>query len=170
MEEDPILATERLTIRWITENDAPLILALMNDPDFIRYVADRGLRTVDDARRYIEEKILPGFKENGFGMCVVELKSSARPIGTCGIFKRQSGDDPEIGFAFLREFWGQGFACEAAAAIMDYGRNVLKLAKIVALTNPNNASSIKLVEKLGLRFERVIFDAPSQTHMNLYTG
>ena len=163
-----ILETERLTLRSITEDDAALILELMNDPAFIEYVADRGLRTPADAGRYIAEKMLPGFKQNGFGMCVVELKESRKAIGTCGLFKRQLVDDAEIGFAFLREFWGQGFAYEAAAAIMRYGCDELKLPRIVAATNPNNATSIKLLEKLGLRIERVIFDAASNSEMKLF--
>ena len=163
-----ILETERLTLRSIAEDDASLVLELMNDPAFIEYVADRGLRTRADAAHYITDKMLPGFKQNGFGMCVVELKESRKAIGICGLFKRQLVDDAEIGFAFLREFWGQGFAYEAAAAIMRYGCDELKSPRIIAATNPNNATSIKLLEKLGLRIERVIFDAASNSEMKLF--
>src|SRR3954453_21494500 len=99
-----VLQTERLTMRPVIEEDAALVLALMNDPAFILYVGDRGLRTPADAARYITEKILPGFSQNGFGMNVVEVKESGIAIGTCGLFKRQPADDVELGFAFLREF------------------------------------------------------------------
>jgi len=164
------LETERLTLRPITLEDAPLVLAVMNDPDFVRYVSDRGLRTPADAARYITEKMLPGFEQNGFGMCAVRLKESGMPIGTCGIFKRNRGDDAEIGFAFLPNFRGRGFALEAAAAVMNYARDVLKLTRIIAATKPINAESIKLLEKLGMRFERMIFDDACKAEMKLFAS
>ncbi len=151
-----LLETERLTLRPITLADAPLLLGVMNDPAFIEHVADRGLRTTEDGERYIAEKMLPSFAQHGFGMYVVELKETGRTIGTCGLFKREEMEDVDIGYAFLREYWGQGFAYEAAAALLAHGRDVLRLPKIIAMTGPNNASSIKLLEKLGLRFERMI--------------
>lgn len=164
-----LLATERLTLRPITEDDAPLILGVMNEPDFIRFVSDRGLRTPADAARYIAEKILPGIQRDGFGMCVVRLKKSGTPIGTCGLFKRQQTDVVEIGFGLLSEFWGKGFAHEAATAIMAYGRDVLKLTKIIGVTHPENVSSIKLLEKLGMRYGSVIVDAASEGAMKLFS-
>ena len=165
---DPI-QTERLELRLITEADAPLVLAVMNDPDFIRYVSDRGLRIEADAARYIREKMFPGVERDGFGMCVVQLKDSGVPIGTCGIFKRQPVDEPQLGFAFLPEFRARGFALEAAKVLMDYGRDVLKFSKIVAAANPNNASSIKLLEKLGMHFERMEYDEPSNSEMKVFS-
>lgn len=151
-----VLETERLTLRRIALADAPLLLGVMNDPAFIEHVADRGLRTTDDGERYIAEKMLPSFEQHGFGMYVVDLKEFGTPIGTCGLFKREEMEDVDIGYAFLREYWGQGFAYEAAAAVMAYGRDVLGLPKIIAMTGPENISSIKLLEKLGLRFERMV--------------
>ena len=163
------IQTERIELRLITEADAAIVLAVMNDPDFIRYVSDRGLRTEEDAAWYIREKILPGIERDGFGMCVVQLRDSAVPIGTCGIFKREPADEPELGFAFVPEFRGRGFALEAAKALMAYGRDTLKFSKIIAATNPNNNSSIKLLEKLGMRFERMIFDIPSNSEMKVFS-
>lgn len=151
-----VLETERLRLRWITLDDAPFLLELMNDPAFIENVADRGLRTAEDAARYITEKMLPSFEQNGFGMNVVELKTSGTPVGTCGLFKREHMEHVDIGYAFLRTFWGHGFAYEAAVTLLQHGREVLGIPKIVAVTAPGNASSIKLLEKLGLRFERMI--------------
>ena len=151
-----LLETERLILRPITLADAPLLLAVMNEPSFIEHVADRGLRTTAEAKRYIAEKILPSFARFGFGMYVVALKDTGASIGTCGLFKRETMEDVDIGYAFLREFWGRGFAYEAAEAVLAYGRDVLLLPKIVAMTAPNHHRSIKLLEKLGLRFQRMI--------------
>lgn len=151
-----VLETERLTLRWMTLEDAPFLLELMNDPAFILNVADRGLRTTEDAANYIAAKMLPSYAQFGFGVNVAELKETGMPIGTCGLFKRETMEDVDIGYAFLRKFWRQGFAYEAAAAVMAHGRDVLKLPRIVGMTAPENAGSIKLLEKLGLRFERMI--------------
>ncbi|HMJ05729.1 MAG TPA: GNAT family N-acetyltransferase [Chthoniobacterales bacterium] len=151
-----ILETERLVLRQITLGDAPLILALMNDPAFIRYVADRGLRTEADAAGYIAEKMLPLYEQFGFGPYAVDLKDGGVSIGTCGLIKRDSLPDPDLGYAFRREFWGRGLAYEAAAAVKDYARNALGLRTLIALVSPDNLSSIKLLEKLGLRFEKMI--------------
>ena len=151
-----VLETERLILRWLTLADAPFLLELMNDPAFIRNVADRGLRTPDDAARYMTEKMFPSYEQHGFGMNVVELKSTGAAIGTCGLFKRETMEHVDIGYAFLRAFWGQGFAYEAAAAVIAHGRDVLRIPKIVGMTAPANESSIKLLQKLGLRFERMI--------------
>ncbi len=151
-----VLETERLSLRWLTLEDATFLLQLMNEPAFITNVADRGLRTPEDSARYMTEKMLPSYEKHGFGMNVVELKESGRPIGTCGLFRRETLEDVDIGYAFLPEFWGQGFAYEAAAAMLKYGRETLGLPKIVGMTAPWNDSSARLLEKLGLRFERMI--------------
>ncbi len=151
-----VLETERLRLRWLTLADAPFLLALMNEPAFIQNVADRGLRTPEDAARYIAEKMLPSYEENGFGPNVVELKNAGDPIGTCGLYQRPAMEEVDIGYAFLHPYWGRGYAREAAAAVLHHGREVLRIPKIVALTAPTNESSIRLLEKLGLRYERMI--------------
>ncbi len=151
-----VLETERLSLRWLTPDDAPFFLELMNDPAFIRNVADRGLRTVEDATRYMGEKVFPSYEKFGFGMNVAELKTEGRLIGSCGLLKRETMEHVDIGYAFLPAYCGQGFAYEAAAAVMRYGREVLKIPKIVGMTSPSNESSMRLLEKLGLRFERMI--------------
>lgn len=151
-----VLETERLRLRRITLEDAPLLLELMNDPAFLEHVGDRGLRTVADAERYLAEKLLPSFDNFGFGLCVVELKTTGEPVGMCGLFKRETMEDVDIGYSTRRAFWRRGFAGEAAAALLAHGREVLKLPRIVAITGPRNTSSSRLLEKLGLRFERMI--------------
>jgi RimJ/RimL family protein N-acetyltransferase len=151
-----ILETKRLSLRQLTLEDAGFLLELMNEPDFIKYVADRGLRKTADAAKYLSEKILPSYVSHGFGFCRVELKETSIAIGICGLVKRDTLDAPDLGFSILERFRGNGYAYEAAAAIMDYGRNVLGLAQILGVTAPQNRTSVRLLEKLGLSFQRKI--------------
>jgi RimJ/RimL family protein N-acetyltransferase len=151
-----ILETERLLLRRLTAGDAAFILELLNEPAFLENIGDRGARTLADARRYIARGPVASYRKCGFGLYLVELKDSATPIGICGLLKRESLDDVDIGFAFLRRYWSQGYACESAAAVMHYGWTKLHLLRIVAITKPTNQASIALLEKLGLRFEKII--------------
>lgn len=151
-----VLETERLVLRRVQTTDAPLLLELLNDPAFIEHVADRSVRTEAEAERYIAEKMLPSFEQFGFGFYVPELKESGTGVGICGLIKRETLDDVDVGFATRREFWRSGYTYEAARAVMDYGLTTLGLPRIVAITGPGNTSSMKLLEKLGLRLQRVI--------------
>jgi RimJ/RimL family protein N-acetyltransferase len=151
-----ILETERLLLRRLTAGDAAFILELLNEPAFLENIGDRGARTLADARRYIAKGPVASYGKFGFGLYLVELKDSNAPIGICGLLKRESLDDVDIGFAFLQEFWSQGYARESAAAVMHYGWTTLRLQRIVAITKPTNQASMTLLEKLGLRFERII--------------
>lgn len=146
------LQTARLTQRELTEDDAPLMLAILNDPDFIRYVADRGVRTEEDARRHIADGPMASYRDNGFGMYRVELKDGTA-IGLCGLVKRNGLEDVDIGFAFLPQYRTQGYALEAAQAVMKYGREQISLRRIVAIANPGNGPSLRLLEKLGMKAE-----------------
>lgn len=132
------------------------MLELMNEPAFIRYVVDRGIRTISQAEEFVVAKILPSYEQFGFGFYLVELKELGAPIGICGLIKRETLDDVDIGFSILRKFWRNGYAYEAAQAVMKYGKQTLGLPRIVGVTAPDNESSIKLLEKLGLRFEKLI--------------
>ena len=151
-----VIETERLTLRHLSTEDAEFILALLNDPSFLRFIGDKGVRTLDDARKYITSGPMEMYARLGFGLYLVELKDEGIPIGLCGLIKRDGLDDVDIGFAFLPEFRAKGYACEAAEATMDYGKDVLGLRRIVAITSPDNEASGRLLEKLGLRFERMI--------------
>jgi RimJ/RimL family protein N-acetyltransferase len=151
-----ILETKRLRLRQLTLEDAGFLLELMNEPDFIKYVADRGLRTTADAAEYLSKKILPSYARHGFGFYRVELKASLIAIGICGLVKRESLEAPDVGFSVLERFRGNGYAYEAAAAIMNYGRNVLGLTQIIGVTAPENRTSICLLGKLGMSFQRTI--------------
>lgn len=150
-----ILKTERLALRQMTTDDAEFMLELMNEPAFIQNVADRNIKTIQDAAGYIASKTLPSYDQFGFGFYMVELKNSDVQIGICGLVKRDALEDVDIGFAFLERFWGNGYAWESAEAVMTYALTELRLTRIVGVTAPNNASSIKLLEKLG-QFEKVI--------------
>ncbi len=152
-----VLQTERLLLRLVErERDAEFLRQLLNEPPFIRFVADRGVRSVADAAAYIADKIEPSYAEFGFGFYVVELKESGEPAGMCGLVKRETLDDVDIGYSFLERFWGRGYAYEAAAAVLGYGCEVLGLPRVVALTAADNVSSIRLIEKLGLRYTRTV--------------
>lgn len=151
-----VLETERLVLSHLTIADASFMLELMNEPGFIEFVADRGLRTEADAALYLAEKILPSYEKFGFGLWRVELKESATAIGICGLLKRDTLDDPDVGFSILERFCRQGYAYEAAAAVLNYGRTTLGLTQICGITAPNNRISIRLLEKLGLKLQRRI--------------
>ncbi len=151
-----ILETERLLLYPLTTKDADFMLMLMNEPGFIKYVADRGLRTSADAAEYISQKIIPSYARFGFGLYRVDLKESKTAIGICGLVKRDTLEEVDIGFSILQRFCGKGYAFEAAAAVMRYGRNVLGLPRIVGVTAPDNRASIHLLEKLGLKRQRKI--------------
>jgi len=151
-----ILETERLMLRQMRVEDAEFIFELVNEPAFIRNIGDKGVRTLDDARDYILSGPVASYAKFGFGLYVVVLKETGAAIGICGLLKRDSLEDVDIGFAFLERFRRQGFAYEAAAAVMEYGRNSLGLKRIVAITSPDNEASIRVLEKIGLQFEKMI--------------
>ena len=133
-----------------------MILELLNEPAFIRFVADREVRTTAQAAEFIAAKMLPSYAEFGFGFYLVELKESQVPVGICGLIKRDTLDDVDVGFSILERFWRNGYAYEAARAVIDYGRRELGIPRIIGVTAPDNEGSAKLLEKLGLRFEKMI--------------
>lgn len=151
-----VLETERLILRRVTPEDAEFFVELLNEESFLRYIGDKGVRTVEDARRYILEGPVRSYERFGFGLYLVERKETGEPIGFCGLLKRDFLEDVDVGYAFLPRFWSKGYAFESASAVMAYGRDVLGLDRIVAVVNPDNAGSIRVLEKIGLRFERMI--------------
>lgn len=152
-----VLETERLVLRRLTVEDAPFLLRLLNEPSWLRFIGDRGVRTLDDARRYVLEGPIDMYERLGFGMYATTLKGNeASPIGICGLVKRPGLEDVDIGFALLPEFWGKGYAYEAASAVMAYAKGAVGLERVVAITSLDNESSARLLEKIGLRFERLI--------------
>jgi len=154
--EGTVLRTERLGIRRLTTDDAEFMYAIWNDPAFMQYVGDRGIRSLDASRESIRTGPVEMYRRFGFGLYLVSLHETGEPIGICGLLKRDALEDVDLGFAFLPPFRSRGFAFEAAAAVMDYGREVLRLRRIVAITNPENERSARLLERLGMSFERMI--------------
>src|SRR4051812_28053941 len=147
-----VIETARLRLRHMTvPDDVAFVLDLLNEPGFLQYIGDKGVRTDEDARRYIENGPRASYARFGFGLYTVVLKASGESTGICGLVKRESLNDVDVGFAFLPQFRGAGYAIEAAAAVVRHGLDVLRLPRIVALTDPANERSIRLLEKLGLR-------------------
>ena len=163
-----VIETERLVLRRLAIDDAEFIVELLNQPSFLRYIGDKEVRNNADAVRYIQGGPLASYERFGFGLYLVELKETGVPMGICGLLKRDSLPDVDVGFAFLPSYWSQGYAFEAAAAVMTYGRDVLGLRRIVAITSPDNEGSIRLLEKLGLRFERLIKLSADQSEVRLF--
>lgn len=151
-----ILETERLILREVEPTDAAFILDLLNQPSFIQFIGDRGVRSLDQAREYVRTRFTNSYHDNGFGLYLIELKSGTVPIGICGFVKRDTLPDPDIGFALLPRFEKRGYAFEAASATMEYGHAKLGLERVVAITTIDNESSGRLLEKIGLAFEREI--------------
>lgn len=142
--------TERLILREMDASaDAEFILELLNSPKFIRYIGDRGVRTVEESALFIENRYRQSYREHGFGLYTVELKSDATPVGICGFIKRDNLDHPDLGFAFLPEHERKGFGIASAAACLTYGCETLGLARVLAITTHDNIASIRLLEKLG---------------------
>lgn len=150
----PRIETERLVLRPLEPGDAPFILRLINDPDWHRFISDRGVRTVEGARKYLAEGPIAMYARTGMGLLAVQLKDGT-PLGICGLIKRDTLPDVDIGFGFLPEARGHGYAYEAARASMEHGWRELGLARIVAITTPDNTRSAALLERLGLAVERV---------------
>jgi RimJ/RimL family protein N-acetyltransferase len=151
-----VLETQRLILRRFSLDDAGFILALVNDPAWLEHIGDRNVRNLEDARAYLRRGALAMYERVGFGMYAVALKTSNEPIGTCGLIKRDELDDYDIGFAFLPEFRCRGFALESAAAVLQHGTNDLGLTRIVAIVSAANHRSIRILEKIGLKFERMV--------------
>ena len=157
-EESFVIATERLSLRKfsVAPNDLVFIRTLLNQPSFHRFIGDKGVRTLDDARKYLDNGPIDSYQRHGFGLYLVELTDNKPAIGMCGLVKRDSLPHVDLGFAFLPEFWAKGYAFEAAAAVLKYARELLKLDRILAITDPDNEASIKLLQKLGFEFDGMI--------------
>jgi len=162
------LETKRLLLRPITVDDAPFILTLLNEPSFLRYIGDKQVRTVEDARQYILNGPVASYERHGFGLCLMELRDSRTPVGMCGLLKRDELPEPDIGFALLPDFWNKGLAFEAATAVLNDGRKRLKIQRVLAITSLDNEPSINLLERLGFKFDRVIRLSAEREQVKLF--
>ncbi len=164
-----ILDTERLSLRTITQDDAPFYLELVNDPGFIANIGDRQIRTLDGACEAIENGPMAMQAALGHSIYLVERKSDGARIGMSGLIKRDTLPDVDIGYAFLPAYRGHGYALEAALAVRDHARDQVGLARLLAITSPGNASSIALLTKIGMRFDCLLQLMPDGEGSNLYT-
>jgi RimJ/RimL family protein N-acetyltransferase len=163
-----ILETGRLRLRKLTVDDAEFILRLLNEASFIQSIGDKGVRTLEDARSYILTGPIASYDKFGFGLWLVENRTDGVPMGMCGLLKRDTLEDVDIGYALVPEFWSKGFAMEAAAAVLSYGKSEFGMKRIVAIVSPQNDSSIRLLEKLGFAFERMVRLAPEADEIKLF--
>lgn len=164
----PLINTSRLHLEPFTLDDASFILKLVNEPGFHRYIGDRGVQSLEDARGYLRERVIPSYERNGFGLWRVALKSDGRPVGMCGLLLRPFLDVADIGYAFLETMHGQGYAVEAAAATLAFARDNLGLSRIKAIVAPENKRSIHLLAKLGFVFDSTLTWPDSAETVGLY--
>ncbi len=165
-----VLETDRLILRRLSVEDAEFIFRLLNEPSFLRYIGDKRVRTIADARDYILQGPIRSYERFGFGLYLAELKNGGIPIGICGLLKREALADVDIGFAFLPQFWKKGYAFESATALMAYCRDVIGIKRLVAITDSDNTSSINVLGKLGLRFERMIRMSDDAPEIKLFAS
>jgi RimJ/RimL family protein N-acetyltransferase len=163
-----IIQTDRLNLRLLADNDAEFILDLLNQPSWLEFIGDRGVHNLDDARAYINNGPLAMIKQYGFGLYLTEIKSSKTPIGLCGLLKREGLDDVDIGFALHPDFWGAGYAKEAAEHCLQYARDKLQLTRVVAITLPTNTACISLLKGIGMSFEKELSLGESDEILQLY--
>jgi len=156
-------------MRWLEPGDEGLLLAVWNDPAFIRNVGDRGIRTIEQAAEAMAAGPLKLYENYGYGPFRVALADSDEPIGICGLFRRDNLEDPDIGFGLLPDHCGKGFAYEAAAAVAEHAQNSLGLKRIIAIVSPGNEPSIGLIRKLGLNFEKMLLMPNDEIEVCLYS-
>jgi RimJ/RimL family protein N-acetyltransferase len=162
-----ILETDRIILQQLNENDASFIYKLVNNPTWIKFIGDKKIHSLEDARNYILNGPMQSYKRFGFGLYLMKLKSDNTPIGICGLIKRDTLEDVDIGFALLPEYAGNGYTSEAVSAIMVYAVNFLKLSRIVAITQPDNNNCIKLLTNSGFTFENNI-KSPDDIELMLF--
>jgi RimJ/RimL family protein N-acetyltransferase len=165
-----MIETERLNLTHLGNRDAEFIRGLLNEPSFLRFIGDRGVRTTDDACRYIQDGPVASYARYGYGLLRVGLKVDDTPIGICGVLKRDTLPEPDLGFSLLPAWWSKGYAYEAASAVMQHARGTLGVGRILAITSVDNESSIKLLSKLGFRFEQMIRLGEDKEELRLFAS
>ena len=163
-----VVETERLVLRRLSTGDSGFILELVNEPSWHKYIGDKGIHTIEEAENYIRKGPLEMYARLGFGLYLVETRAGAEPIGICGLIKRETLEDVDLGFAFLPRFWGKHYAFESASAALSYGKKVLGISRIVAITSQDNHRAVNLLESLGFRFERTVRLNAAGEELKLY--
>jgi len=165
-----IIETERLRLRHLTVDDAEFILRLLNEPSFIENVGDKKVRTLVDSRKYIESGPMASYEKFGFGLWLLEVKQSNLPIGICGLLKRETLPEADLGYALVPEYWSKGYALESTLGVMSYARTSLGLKRVLAITSVHNEKSIRVLNKIGFRFERMINISDSEPELKLFAS
>jgi RimJ/RimL family protein N-acetyltransferase len=164
----PIAQTARLRLRRLDTGDAAFMFELVNDRSWIDNIGERNVRTLDDARRYIEDSALAMYERFGFGLYAGDVNETGEPAGICGLVKREGLDDVDLGFAFLPRFRGAGYALEASRAVLSHATETLKCRRVVAIVSRHNSRSIRLLGKLGFRFQRMVALKPGGEPLELH--
>lgn len=147
-----LMTSERLSIRQVTAADASFILSLLNEPSFIEGIADKKVHSLEQAVKYINDSFTKSYHDNGYGMYLVSLREGEIPVGICGLIRREYRDDFELGYAFAKAFWSNGYAQEAVKTVLNYGQTVLEAKEFIAVTSMDNQASIKTLERVGFVF------------------
>ena len=164
----PEIETERLSLRRLDLSDAPFIVSLLNQPSFLANIGDRGVRDETDALRYLREGPMAMYEKFGFGLWHVSRREDGVAMGMCGLLRRDTLPDVDVGYAFFPEFWGKGYAFEAAEATMRQAAGKFGLRRVIAIVSVGNEPSIRVLEKLGMRFERMHSVRPEEPDVRLY--
>ena len=169
----PILETQRLSLYELSaevDDDAAFIFRLLNEPSFLKNIGDRGVHCLEDAYGYLRLGPVASYLANGFGLYRVQVKASGETVGMCGLVKRMTLPDVDLGYALLPEFFGQGYAVEAGKAVLGDARARLGIGRIVAITDPANVASVRVLEKLGFHYEKMLRLTPDATELKLFAS
>ncbi len=164
-----ICETERLRLDHLTEDDAAFAVKLMNDASYIRNIGDKNVRTLEHARDYLTNGPIASYAHHRFGLNRVTLKATGAVAGMCGLLRRDGMQDVEIGYAFLPEFWSKGYAAEAVAGVLRTAVTLHGLQRVIAVVSPDNAESIRLLEKLGFAFDGMVVLPGATTAIKKFT-
>jgi RimJ/RimL family protein N-acetyltransferase len=164
-----VLETERLQLCRLSFDYCEFIVELVNEPSFKRYIGDKNVNSQDEARRYLREGPIGNYEQFGYGLFLVNLRDTETPAGICGLVRREEFEDPDIGFAFLKRYRENGYASESAKAVLEYGFETLELRRIIALADPDNEPSLRLLEKLGFAYEREVRMSEDDHDINLFS-
>jgi RimJ/RimL family protein N-acetyltransferase len=162
------LHTDRLILRHFSLDDAAIVLKLLNEPSFKKFVGDKGIKTLDDARSYLEKGPLESYVSNGYGVYLTLDALAEFPVGMCGLFKRDNLEQPDIGFAFFAHSCGKGYARESARAVIEHARETLALTMVCAVVDADNIRSTSLLEKLGFQYKRPYRMPNGDVDLNYY--
>jgi RimJ/RimL family protein N-acetyltransferase len=165
-----ICETERLIICQLTVHDAPFVFTLLNTPTWIKFIGDRGIKNIDEARNYLLNGPIASYKRLGFGLFLVKIKQGDISIGMSGLIKRDGLDNIDVGFALHPDYTGKGYAFESTSAVMNYARETLKLKTIDAITTEDNAHSIALLKKIGLQYKKMVTLPGNQKEYMLFSA